>query len=181
MIHVLKPHAPKIVTRGMSCSGKTTFANMVKLSEGYTVYHFDPQFTYELRTLAEVSRSANWKRIIRACGQPPWIMDNWTTEDTHGDVLFSECPDACVYVIFDTHQNILDRYRVPVVGPDAFYSMYEKMYRKMEFEQYPSVRYFMAIKRMFREVTRDEFRSFIAQSGNKDDARIFDPITWRWQ
>lgn len=171
---------PKIVTMGMSCVGKTTWAQSLK-SSGYSYHSFDHQYAYNLAGLPEISRVKNWRKIARNCCGDRWVLDNWTTEDHLGKVLFEEHPDCCLCVLFDSRKNILSRYRVPVSGPDAFEMMYDKMYRYMEFERYPKARYIHSDGSSHREVCLKEFREFVESRGNADIGMEFDQSTWTWK
>lgn len=180
MIQTLNPHHEQIVTMGMSCVGKTTFANLLR-SEGYHYHSFDSQYTYLLTALPEVSRKGNWKQIVDKCCESPWILDNWTTEDYLGRNLYQWKPNACIYLLYDSHKGILDRYRIKVEGPDAYYMMYEKMYKIIEFEKYQSVRFFHSSGGDYRETSIEDFRNFVESQGGKDETKSFDSSTWSWK
>lgn len=177
MIEALLPLDPQIVLMGMSCVGKTTFAKSLK---DHPVHHFDAQYTYNLTGLPGVSRVKNWRRIIRNCGDR-FVLDNWTTEDELGRVLYESKPDACIVVLFDTYPSILDRYRVPVVGEDAHFMMYKKMYTEMPFESYKKVRYFEVDGPIYREHSTEGFRSFIRDNLDLPHGLKFNNQTWTWE
>lgn len=167
---------------GMSCVGKSTMASLLTSERGHRGRSFDGQFRYDCATLAGYDHSGQRKRILEGCGEPPWVLDNWTTEDVLGAALRAHAPDAAIFLLYDTHAGILDRYRVPVVGPDAHYGMYERMYRRTEFERYGvPVRPFRAAGGDYRETTVAEFRGFVAAHGARDAGRTFVPETWRWR
>jgi GTPase SAR1 family protein len=168
----------QIVLMGMSCVGKTTFASVLK-ERGYAVSHFDAQYTYNLTGLAGVSRIKNWARIIRGC-EGKFVLDNWTTEDKLGQVLYEAKPDACIYVLYDLYPNILDRYRVPVTGEDAHFMMYKKMYSEVPFEDYKRVRFFRVHGQTYDEYTVGEFREFIGKTMDPWHGRYFNTKTWTW-
>ena len=179
MIQSLAPLDEQIVFMGMSCVGKTTLALTLK-DQGYPVHHFDAQYTYNLAALPGVSRIKNWAKIIKGCGQR-FVLDNWTTEDDHGKVLYEAKPDAAIYVLFDLYPNILDRYRVPVTGEDAHFMMYKKMFTEMPFEEYRCVRYFRVDGQDYKEHTAPQFREFITKNLDKGHGRYFNTKTWTWE
>lgn len=161
-IKTLSPHSSKIITMGMSCVGKTTLARKLKELDKRTYHSFDSEFHYRLVGLPGYSPKKNWERILTACQSEKWVLDNWTTEDYLGEVISKLAPDAVIYVVYDEHQKILDRYRVPVSSPDGFISMYNKMYKQVDFESYKvPVRSFRADGKDYWETTLEEMRNFM--------------------
>ncbi len=136
--HQFGPLHDKLVLMGMSCVGKTIFSQ--KLPRKH--HSFDAQYRYRLSGLPGVSKKRQWERIIRGCREDRFVLDNWSTEDRLGEVLYGECPDACLVVLFDSLSNILERYRVPVTAEDGHASMWTKMYCETPFHEYRRVRYF---------------------------------------
>ena len=191
MIDTLKPMDNQIVLMGMSCVGKTHFAYRFK--GDYKIHHFDAEYKYNLN-LPGVSKLRNCLNIIGECGDK-FILDNWTTEDKVGALLYEKKPNACIYVIYDTYRNILDRYRVPIVGEDAHYTMYKKMYTEIPFEKYKNTRFFKVEKHGFSqkkcdnldknayyyyENTVNDFRQFINDNLSPDHGRKFNPQNRTW-
>jgi hypothetical protein len=179
-MNLLKPLDDKIVLMGMSCVGKTTLGQKLK-SEGRTLYHFDPQYNYKLAGMVGFSPRKNLKKIIQNCPADQFVLDNWSTEDKQGALLYEECPEACICVVFDTYPNILARYRCDVKGEDGFYMMYEKMYCKVPFEEYPRVRFLKVESEDYREFYLEEFREFIRTNLTKRTGMQFNTSTWTWE
>lgn len=152
------PVPDRVVLMGMSCVGKTTLAARMD-----RVHHsFDSQYRYGSIGLPGLSSSRQWRRIARGCGEDRFVLDNWSTEDTLGEVLYSVLPEACILVLFDRYEDILARYRVPVRGDDRHRMMYDKMYLHTPFDRYRSARYFRADSGVYAE--RD-FASFRREVG----------------
>jgi hypothetical protein len=144
------------------------------------LYHFDPQYNYKMAGMAGFSPTKNLRKIIRNCTTDQFVLDNWSTEDKLGALLHQESPEAYIFVLFDTYPNILSRYRCDVKGEDGFYMMYEKMYCKMPFEDYPNVR-FLKVEETCREFYIEEFREFIKTNLTKRTGMQFNTGTWTWE
>lgn len=179
MLKLLSPLDDKLVLMGMSCVGKTTLASSL-VREGYVLHSFDYRYKYHLSGLPGVGKRRQWEKIIGDCVEPRFVLDNWTTEDRLGGILFDKCPDACLVVLFAGLADILKRYRVPVKGKDAHKTMYDKIYRSTPFEEYPKVRFVEVVGGRYLEHTLSGFRERI-RCMDEECGMVFDVNEWTWK
>jgi hypothetical protein len=171
------PLPPKIVLMGMSCVGKSTFAQILAKDQGYAYHSFDVQYNYKRNTLPGVSKQKQWKTILSYCVEDQWVLDNWSTEDFLGTTLYEAQPHACIVVLYDKYVNILERYRVPVRGEDAHKMMFVKMYIQTPFADYRSVRFLKVVDDGYREMTYKEFTEEPLPTTHPD--LVFKDWIWR--
>lgn len=120
----------------MSCSGKTTFANL--LTE-HDYICFDAHFHWHLVETFGFSASINLCHVAGLCSSDRYVLDGWHLSDVAGSHLPK---NSCVYVIYASYEQIIEQYRIPVFCHDEFREMYEKWYRKINYPSLPGVRYF---------------------------------------
>lgn len=149
-----RPLDLKIVTWGMSCSGKTTFSKAVSQTFGWAYHCFDADFHWHLVETLGLSPSLNLKHVRDLCKEPQYVLDGWHLSDREG-ALFPE--GAAVYVVWAPYETIISQYRIPVGDPDEHREMYRKWYLDVDFSTFPGVRYFRASGFGFVEVTADDF------------------------
>lgn len=107
----------------MSQVGKTTYAKSLNL----THYCFDYMFPWaELESFPELSIDKALKNITNILNkQDGYVLDGWHLSDIDGNLLPEDCE---IHVLYDHHQNIIDRYTAPVVALDNHREMYKKWY-----------------------------------------------------
>jgi hypothetical protein len=147
----------RIVVFGMSCVGKTTFARALL---GHHYHCFDSLFHwYELETLG-LSYEENIKQVRDVCDMGPkkFVLDGWSLSDPKGLFL----PEASVYVVYASYEQIIDQYRVPVSSVGEFSRMFYRWYGEVEYHSLPGIRYFKN-ERQFRETMPFEFRETVSR------------------
>lgn len=145
----------RIVVFGMSCVGKTTFAKSIVTHQYFC---FDQMFQWHLIESFGLSIVANLQHIKTICESCAdfFVLDGWHLGDQVGRFL----PDnASVYVIWAPYEKIISQYRIPVIDPEEFRSMYHRWYCEIDFESLPNVRYFHN-NGNFVEISKDAFYLF---------------------
>lgn len=145
----------KVVLWGQSCVGKTTFART--MPNKYLC--FDYLYPWHIvESFPDTSIPDVLDHIKQLCEhEESYVLDGWNLADTEGKYL----PDgSTVYVIYDSIDNILQRYRVDVIAKDEHREMWRKWYL-VDFSRFPRVRYFHHTKETdyeyfnnFRELER---------------------------
>jgi hypothetical protein len=111
----------KIVVFGMSQVGKTTYAKSLDIP----YYCFDYLFPWALvESFPDLSIDEALKHTLIDLPEH-YVLDGWHLADIQGDLLPEDCE---IHVLYDHHQNIIDRYSVPVVALDNHREMYKKWY-----------------------------------------------------
>jgi hypothetical protein len=130
-----------------------------------------------------VSKRRQWERIAKNCTDPKWVLDNWSTEDRLGSVLYSIHPDACILVLFDSLENILKRYRTPVTAQDAHRMMWTKMYVETPWAKYSRVRFFKVDveHNLHLEYCYDDYCYTINQMNRFPQGLTFSQEKWEWK
>lgn len=144
----------KIVTFGMSCSGKTTYART--LSEHH-YYCFDQLFDWHLIETLGLSIESNLKEIQQACSIERFVLDGWHLADPEGAYLPSE---SAVHVIFADYDLIIDQYRVPVKQRNDHFRMFQRWY-SIDYTKFPQVTY-IENDGEFKVRNEEYFRRFVA-------------------
>jgi len=113
----------KVVVFGMSCVGKTTYAK----SLGLPYFCFDYLFPWDLiETFPEITIDKALKNVIFQCEKEnSYVLDGWHLADLEGNFIPEDCE---IHILYDSHKNIIDRYRTPVISSDQHFSMYKKWY-----------------------------------------------------
>ena len=159
MINKFKDHADGIVLFGMSCSGKTTFANAIT---SHRYFCFDAIFHWhEIETLG-LSTSEGLKTVtetVETSGER-WIVDGWHLADANCRCVPCE---SSVYVIYAHYDQIINQYRVPVGSADEHLGMYRKWYSPANFAGLYGLRYFFNDGSSFIETDTDEFYRVTSQ------------------
>ena len=113
-------HSDKVVIFGMSCVGKTHFAQTL-IEHCY--YCFDALFDWDAIETMDLSISANLQAVKDACVGDRYVLDGWHLADKEGLYL----PIGCtVYVLFADYERVIRQYRVEVRHPDEHRGMFEK-------------------------------------------------------
>lgn len=154
MINCQTPLDDKIVVFGMSCSGKTTFAQSL-IDHQY--YCFDAMFHWHQIEVLGGSIRQNLIEIGRQCNADKFVLDGWSLGDSAGDLLPQ---GSVVYVVYTTYQNIIDQYRIEVSDPEQHLEMYKKWYGI----NYKKPCRFFRNDKAFIETSFDEFTSVIQQN-----------------
>jgi hypothetical protein len=111
----------RIVVFGMSQVGKTTYAKSLDLPYAC----FDYMFPWPLvESFPDLSIDEALKDVVARLPEH-CVLDGWHLSDIQGNLLSEDCE---IHVLFDHHQNIIDRYTVPVVALDNHSEMYKKWY-----------------------------------------------------
>lgn len=146
------PPDDRIVIFGMSCSGKTTFAQSFDDREYYC---FDALFQWHLIETLGLSIKSNLRYVREHCDSQKFILDGWHLSDKEGNYL----PDnSAVYVIWAPYDRIISQYRIPVMHYDEFRDMYHKWYCQVNYSAFPRVRYFEN-QGNFLEISAEKFIS----------------------
>jgi len=143
----------KIVVFGMSCSGKTTFAQQL---DSHDYYCFDALFKWHLIETLGLSIAANYKHIREVCKSEKYVLDGWHLSDKKGLELPEE---ASVYVVYSEYAKIIDQYRIPVCDPDEHLSMYIQWYQDIDYQALNAK--YIRNEGEFRETSYDEFLELI--------------------
>lgn len=146
------PH-DRIVVFGMSCAGKTTFAQTLF---DHHYYCFDLLFHWHLIETCGLSTDANLEEIRDGCTEPKYVLDGWHLADAEGRLL----PQAVVYVVFADYDRIIDQYRVPVRDRMEHWQMFCRWYQ-IHYEHFPHVCYVENTGK-FEQRTPEYFRQFVA-------------------
>jgi hypothetical protein len=153
----LKTIDARIVTFGMSCVGKTTFAKEL-LAHSYCC--FDALFQWHLIETLGMSVEANLGYVRDKCDELDcFVMDGWTLADQKGQFLPQ---DTRVYVIYAPYEQILSQYRIPVLDHEEFRPMFKKWYLDIDYDLFPATRYFLNAGE-FVETTKDDFMRSLSE------------------
>lgn len=159
MVTTLKDHADGILLFGMSCSGKTTFANML-MSHHY--FCFDAMFQWhEIETLG-LPISEGLKTVVEVVenSEGKWVLDGWHLADAECRCIPYE---TSLYVIYADYDQIIEQYRVPVGDSKEHLSMYYKWYSPANFAGLYGTRYFFNNGYDFNETSVEEFASITSR------------------
>lgn len=147
---IFKSYDDRVVIFGQSCVGKTTFA---KTMSQHTYYCFDYLFQWHLIETLGLSISSNLRHIKQIVNDEKFVIDGWHLADKEGQFL----PDhSCVYVVWAPYEKIISQYRIPVADKAEHHQMYRKWYYEIDYDKFPSVRYFWNTGQ-FIEMTKAEF------------------------
>lgn len=127
----LTPLDDKIVIWGMSCSGKTTLAELIADVYGHTYYCFDALFPWHTIETLNLSMTEALRYVAKECKAERFVLDGWHLADREGQLL---PPGSRIYVVYATYARIIEQYRVPV--DTSHLSMFKKWYSL----DYPSLR-----------------------------------------
>lgn len=154
-VALLKPFDDKVVLFGQSCSGKTTFSKLLK---EHNYYCFDELFQWHMVETLGLSTEANLCHVSNFCTASRYVLDGWHLADKEGRWL----PDASVYVVYATYNQIIEQYRIPVSRQEEHWSMFKKWYHEID---YPSLksRYFLneGQGHNFVETSEGDFLQFL--------------------
>lgn len=148
MISLLRPIDDRIICYGMSCVGKTHFAQLL---EFHSYLCFDAYFKWhEIETLG-LSSHANLKHIVNFMEHfTMCVLDGWHLSDPKGELV----EDAVFYVIYAPYEQIVGQYRIPV----GHLNEYKEMFRKWYEEPLPErVRYIRNTGSEFVETTVEDY------------------------
>jgi len=141
---------------GMSCVGKTTFAQTLKDHEYYC---FDALYPWHLIETLNLSISRSLKSVADHCVATKFVLDGWTLADTAGSLF----PDnVTVYVVYRPYIEIISQYRKDVSNVNEYRPMFKKWYT-VDFSKYAAVRYFRN-SGIFEETDDSEFKRVIEAS-----------------
>ena len=122
-LKLLRDHSPRVIMFGMSCSGKTTFAKMMT---DHHYFCFDALFDWHEIEGLGLSIETALKDVAEMCDPvPKFVLDGWNLADKQG-LLFPK--DTTAYVVYNTYESIINRYRVPVENPMQHFPMFMKWY-----------------------------------------------------
>lgn len=113
----------KVIVFGISQVGKTTYATSLNVP----YFCFDYLFPWPLvESFADLSIEEALKHTINVCEKEDnYVLDGWHLSDISGSLLPEDCE---IHVLYDHHQNIIDRYSAPIVASDNHREMYKKWY-----------------------------------------------------
>ncbi len=163
----------QIALIGMSCVGKTTFAQKMPLK----LISFDSFYRYDLAVLPNFNHIKNLELILDQC-EDDFVIDNWLYYDC-GKTFYTKFPEGCIYLLYSSYNDILARYRNIIHGPDAFLTMYENMYINNDFSQYKNIKYFY-VGANNKETSCEEYKKFILEDPKKCE-KSFNSTNWIWQ
>ena len=148
-LKLLQGHSPRVIMYGMSCVGKTTFA---QLMTDHQYFCFDALFDwYTIETLG-LSIDANLQRASDLCNAAAkFVLDGWNLGDKEGQFFPS---GTTAYVVYDDYDSIIDRYRVEVTNRQQHLPMFNKWY---DLELRKPARYFKNHGGDIEETGIDEF------------------------
>ena len=149
-IKPLKPLDDKITVFGMSCSGKTTFAQ--KLVDHH-YYCFDAMYPWHTIETFGMSITSALTRVASQCISDKFVLDGWQTSDLEGRLL----PESVVYVVYTSYEEIIEQYRISLTLPMSCFHMFQRWYSYSNH----NARYFLN-RDDFVETTYDEYRDFIS-------------------
>jgi len=108
---------------GMSCVGKTTFA---QLMTNHEYFCFDAMFNWHLVETLGLSIETGLRHVSELCDAVPnFVLDGWHLADKTGSLL---PVGTTAYVVYDDYDSIIRRYRVPVPNKAQHVPMFEKWY-----------------------------------------------------
>jgi GTPase SAR1 family protein len=158
----------KIILYGMSCSGKTTFAQLLK---NHKYFCFDAFFHWhEIESLGLSAKNSLQKIVEMLSHEEKYVLDGWHLSDKSLSLIPL---DAKVYVIYSDYDSIIKNYRTPIYGPLAFDNMYNEWYWNLE----AKISRYIRNEGCFRETSVDEFLKTIIEAksmGNWNKDR------WEW-
>lgn len=152
-----QPHADRIVVFGMSCVGKTTFAQQLP---DHHYYCFDALFRWHDIEGLGLSISANLAHIKDQCIAPRFVLDGWHLADKSGRYFPG---GAAVYLVYAPYRQVLSQYRVPVVDGNEHWQMFQRWYGEVDYCCFESVRYFRNVGD-FEEMSKPEYATWLEQS-----------------
>jgi len=138
----------------MSQCGKTTFAKTLPLK----YLCFDAFFDWhKLETFPELSIEQVLKHISFLCEKEEnYCLDGWYL----GGELFLP-KDCTLCILYDTHENIIERYSVPIIAEDKHYAMYKKWYN-IDFDTIDRPKkYVKVVGKEYKETSREEFEECV--------------------
>ena len=149
-----EPSDNRIVIWGMSCVGKTTFANTMK---SHTYYCFDALFQWHLIETFGLSATENFKYIQRTCDANKFVIDGWNLADKKGEFFPNDCT---VYILWAPYEKIISQYRVPVLDQLEHKNMYKKWYHEIDISFFPKVKFFLNDD-TFQEISKKDYLTFL--------------------
>jgi len=146
----MREHSERIVIWGMSCVGKTTFAQQI--DRPYLC--FDALFPWhEIETFGlSVSAAMTYVGMVMASHEQ-FVLDGWHLSDQEGGEFPS---NTTSYVLYAPYERIVGQYRAPVDDPEQHRVMFEKWYSI----KHPSPTRYFVNDGSFVETSEDEFRLF---------------------
>ena len=113
----------RIIIWGMSCVGKTTFAQRIAKDVGSEYVCFDAHFPWHTIETLDGSPVAGLGHLSELCSTEKCIVDGWHLSGAD----WSHFPeDYMVYVLVAPYDQIIDQYRVPVDHRDQHLNMFKK-------------------------------------------------------
>jgi len=153
---VMIEHSDRIVIWGMSCVGKTTFAQQIP--RPYIC--FDALFPWHMMETLGLSFEAAMQEVKSVCeANPKFVLDGWHLGDEQGEFLPG---GVTCYVLYANYEEIIAQYRVPVADLEQHRGMFQKWYQ-IKYPAFKSVRYFKNAG-SFVETSEGEFLTFLEQS-----------------
>lgn len=116
-------HSSRVLLWGMSCAGKTTFAQTMT---EHAYMCFDALFNWHLIETVCLPIDTQLKHISALCDMhPKFVIDGWHLSDKRCEL---SPPDTTAYVIYDDYESIIRRYRVPVSTHMEHFHMFKRWY-----------------------------------------------------
>lgn len=152
-------HSERIVIYGMSCVGKTTFAQSIPNS----YLCFDALFPWHTMETLGLSFDVAMKKVKSECElNVSFVLDGWHLGDEQG-VYFPS--NTTAYVLIAPYCRIISQYRVQVDDPNQHLGMFKKWYSI----KYPSPTRYFVNEGCFKEISESDFLEIKNQSLNHLD------------
>lgn len=145
---------------GMSCVGKTYYAQTLRDHDNHEYYCFDAMFNWHAIETMGLSTSANLKSVAKRCVASKYVLDGWHLSDREGKYLPKDC---MVYVVFAEYPSIIQQYRIEVASPEEHRYMFHKWYNDIPYEKFARVRYWENLGR-FIERPAVAYQAFLARN-----------------
>ena len=144
-------HSDRIVIYGMSCVGKTTFAQTIT-SHNYIC--FDALFPWHMMETFGLSFSHAMEFVKKKCDFEKFVLDGWHLGDKQGCYLPE---NTTVYVLIIPYEKIIEQYRVPVDDPEQHRCMFRQWYSI----KYPSPTRYFTVGDGYLEISENDFFTLI--------------------
>ena len=145
-----------LVIWGMSCVGKTTFAQT--LSRRYCC--FDALFPWnDIETLG-LSTEAGLEQVTKFAleSDDSFVIDGWHLSDPQGEKMPEDAAVCCVYATYD---QIIKQYRVPVDRHDQHRPMFRKWYHEIDYPAFQTINFIQNTGHSFIETSLEDFLIFL--------------------
>lgn len=146
-----------IIVMGMSCVGKTTYAQTLK---DHIYYCFDALFPWNDIESLGLSTEEGLKHVRDSCVDPKFVLDGWHLSDPTGELF----PPAEVHVVYAPYDQIISQYRVPVEDHNQHRPMFRKWYHDIKYPSFQRSSFIQNDGHSFVETSLEDFLTFLKRN-----------------